>query len=355
MKGTNVMKELGYPMTCVWEVTMACNMRCKHCGSSCEHSLPDELSTEEALEFVDMCKDMNLSWVNLSGGEPLTRQDIFEIAYKLESYGIGVNIITNGWLIDDDMIEKLKKISSLRIAISLDGTKDLHDFIRKDGAFEHATNALKKLQTAGISTACITTITKKNINKLDEIYKILLDCNVEAWQLQIGLPMGNLENHKDWVIEPSDVKRIIDFCYETSNENKIYVYPADCIGYYDKKLDTIYRKSFGNDVDCEWDGCHAGIRSFGILHNGDILGCTSIRDKSFIEGNIRERTLRDIWFDEKSFSWRRNFNKSCLKGACLKCERAEKCLGGCFNTRISINKDISSENQYCVYNQFLKK
>ena len=349
------MKELGYPMTCVWEVTMACNMRCKHCGSSCEHSLPDELTTEEALKFVDMCKDMNLGWVNLSGGEPLTRKDIFEIAYKLESYGIGVNIITNGWLIDDAMIEKLKKISSLRIAISLDGTKDLHDFIRKDGAFEHATNALKKLQAAGISTACITTITKKNIDKLSEIYKVLLDCKVEAWQLQIGLPMGNLEKHPDWVIEPSDVKRIIDFCYETSNENKIYVYPADCIGYYDKKLDAIYRKSFGNDVDCEWEGCHAGVRSFGILHNGDILGCTSIRDKSFIEGNIRERTLRDIWFDEKSFSWRRNFNKSCLKGACLKCERAEKCLGGCFNTRISINKDISSENQYCVYNQFLKK
>ena len=349
------MNELGYPMTCVWEVTMACNMHCKHCGSSCEHSLPDELTTEEALKFVDMCKDMNLGWVNLSGGEPLTRKDIFEIAYKLESYGIGVNIITNGWLIDDTMIEKLKKISSLRIAISLDGTKDLHDFIRKDGAFEHATNALKKLQAAGISTACITTITKKNIDKLSEIYKVLLDCKVEAWQLQIGLPMGNLEKHPDWVIEPSDVKRIIDFCYETSNENKIYVYPADCIGYYDKKLDAIYRKSFGNDVDCEWEGCHAGVRSFGILHNGDILGCTSIRDKSFIEGNIRERTLRDIWFDEKSFSWRRNFNKSCLKGACLKCERAEKCLGGCFNTRISINKDISSENQYCVYNQFLKK
>ena len=198
-------------------------------------------------------------------------------------------------------------------------------------------------------------ITKKHIDKLSEIYKVLLDCKVEAWQLQIGLPMGNLEKHPDWVIEPSDVKRIIDFCYETSNENKIYVYPADCIGYYDKKLDAIYRKSFGNDVDCEWEGCHAGVRSFGILHNGDILGCTSIRDKSFIEGNIRERTLRDIWFDEKSFSWRRNFNKSCLKGACLKCERAEKCLGGCFNTRISINKDISSENQYCVYNQFLKK
>lgn len=349
------MNELGYPMTCVWEVTMACNMHCKHCGSSCEHSLPDELTTEEALKFVDMCKDMNLGWVNLSGGEPLTRKDIFEIAYKLESYGIGVNIITNGWLIDDDMIEKLKKISSLRVAISLDGTKDLHDFIRKDGAFEHATNALKKLQAAGISTACVTTITKKNIDKLSEIYKVLLDCKVEAWQLQIGLPMGNLEKHPDWVIEPSDVKRIIDFCYETSNENKIYVYPADCIGYYDKKLDAIYRKSFGNDVDCEWEGCHAGVRSFGILHNGDILGCTSIRDKSFIEGNIRERTLRDIWFDEKSFSWRRNFNKSCLKGACLKCERAEKCLGGCFNTRISINKDISSENQYCVYNQFLKK
>ncbi|MBT8339084.1 MAG: SPASM domain-containing protein, partial [Desulfatitalea sp.] len=98
-----------------------------------------------------------------------------------------------------------------------------------------------------------------------------------------------------------------------------------------------------------WQGCNAGKRSFGILHNGDILGCTSIRDKEMIEGNIRHRSVVDIWQDTGTFRWARSMKKSDLKGFCGACAYAGTCLGGCPNTRLTINGSIYSENPWCAY------
>lgn len=343
-----------YPSTCVWEVTMGCNMRCKHCGSSCSTPLPGELTTEEALKFIDMCADIGMEWINLSGGEPFTRQDLPQLITYIYTKGIFVNIITNGWLISEEMADFLKNFPYLRVAISLDGLKEVHDKIRKPGAFEHVEKSFKLLKSKNVSTGCITTITKKNIDSLNDIKKFIVSLGVNAWQLQIGLPMGNLSQHCDWVIEPEQIDDIVEFCYNTSKEGFIDVYPADCIGYYDQRLDEICEASFGKEYAAPWSGCSAGINSFGILHNGDILGCTSIRNKKFIEGNIKEKTLREIWENPSNFSWRRNFKKEDLKGDCLKCEHAIKCLGGCPNTRLSMKGDICSENPYCTYNLKLK-
>lgn len=344
-----------YPITCVWEVTMGCNMRCKHCGSSCKTALPGELTTQDAYKFIDMCSDIGLEWINLSGGEPLTRKDLPLLIDYLTQKEILVNIISNGWLITEKMAGYFKTIPGLRVAISLDGTQEIHDKIRKPGAFEHAVKSFKILHKYGISSACITTITLQNIDILDEIKNLLISLGVECWQVQIGLPMGNLSGHCDWVIKPEDVDQIIDFCYETSKEGKINIYPADCIGYYGAKEGETLKNTYGLDCAPEWDGCHAGFRSFGMLHNGDILGCTSIRNKEFIEGNIKDRSLREIWEDPGSFKWRRGFTKENLKGDCLKCKHSAKCLGGCPNTRLSMNGSIYSENLYCSENLRIKR
>ena len=90
--------------TAVWEITMGCNMRCKHCGSSCAEALPDELNTSEALEVCDQLKDLGLKVITLSGGEPTTRSDWHIIAKRLVDNGIITSIITNGWLIDENFI-----------------------------------------------------------------------------------------------------------------------------------------------------------------------------------------------------------------------------------------------------------
>lgn len=343
-----------YPLTCVWEITMACNMRCKHCGSSCEHALPGELTTQEAFDFVDMCKDIGMKWVSISGGEPFTRPDLLKVIKRFEEKGILINIISNGWLIGEDIIDKLKDVRGLRVNISIDGPEYIHDDIRKPGSFARSKKSFEMLRKNGIAAGCITTVTKKNIDHLNELKYFLTNNGVECWQLQIGLPMGNLAKRPDWVISPEEINKIIDFCYDTATEGKIDVYPADCIGYYGRKQGEIYKKVYNIDFVPEWEGCNAGKNSFGILHNGDIVGCTSIRDKDYIEGNIKERSLRDIWEDDNSFKWIRNFDPGTLKGDCLNCGYTEKCKGGCPNTRYCMNGRMDSENLYCTQNLLMK-
>ncbi len=349
---------LKYPKTCVWELTMGCNMRCGHCGSVCENPLPDELTAEEAYKFIDMCSDIGLEWISLSGGEPLIRKDLPLLLKYLESKNIFINIITNGWLIDDELIEIFKNLKGIMIAISIDGTKEIHDNIRKKGSFERAMNAFKKLKENGVNIGCITTISNQNINCLSELKKVLKDLKIDCWQVQMGLPMGSMSKHLDWIIKPEQLSDIIDFCHENSfdqGEERLYLYPADCIGYYTSKEEEMYKNIYGNDTLVRWSGCNAGVNSFGMLHNGDIVGCTSMRGSEFIEGNIKKRTLREIWEDPNAFKWRRNFKKEKLTGDCKKCKHAEECLGGCTNTRLTLNGNINSENIYCIQNLLMKK
>lgn len=343
------------PITCVWEVTMGCNMRCGHCGSSCAEPLKDELNTEDALDLCDQIAALGLKWITISGGEPLTRKDLPKLINRLSRQGVSVNIITNGWLLDEDVARKLKKNGIATAAISIDGTKEIHDKIRKKGAFEHASKAFANLKAVGIKTGAVTTLTKQNIGILSELKEDLIGLGVDSWQVQLGLPMGNLKEKQDWVLEPEQVNEIIDFCYDTAKEGRIKIYPADCIGYYTKKELEIKKISYGTDFVSIWDGCNAGIRGFGILQNGDILGCTSIRDKKYIEGNVTKRSLRDIWEGENSFSWRRNMTAAQLSSSCRECVYSSKCLGGCPNTRLTMNGTIESENKYCAYNLELKK
>lgn len=343
------------PLTCVWEITMGCNMRCKHCGSSCTTSLPGQLTFEEAINFLDMASEIGMQWISISGGEPFMRQDLVEIIKYATCKGIGINVLTNGWLITDKIAEQLGKLDGVRIMISLEGPEYIHDFIRKPGAFRHAQESYERLHLNGVQTGCTTTITKRNIDHLNELKFFLTQENVKCWQLQIGFPMGNLASHEDWLIDPEQVPEIIDFCYDVSCEGKIDVYPADCIGYYDSKQNKVYQNSFKTKNIKEWSGCTAGKQSFGLLHDGSIIGCTSIRHKNFIEGNIKEKSLRQIWEDPNAFSWNRRFKVEDLQKDCLKCKYGERCLGGCPNSRISINGSLYSENLYCTQNLRIKE
>lgn len=344
-----------YPVTSVWEVTMGCNMRCKHCGSSCAEPLPDELDTKEALSVCDQCADIGLKWITLSGGEPLTRKDITQLVKRLHDNGVSVNIITNGWLLDESMAKALKESGIATIAISIDGTEEIHDDIRKKGSFARDEADFKLLKELGITTGAVTTISKKNIDNLPALREKLIEMGVQTWQVQIGLPMGNFLERPDWLIDPIQVNDIIDFCYETALDGRIKIYPADCIGYYTKKEMEIKKISYNTNQVSLWNGCNAGKRSFGILHNGDILGCTSIRSKEYVEGNLKQKSLKEIWNDKNSFLVFRDLKKEQLKAECSICTYGSKCLGGCPNTRLTMNGDIYSENQYCAYNQSLKQ
>jgi len=330
-------------------------MRCGHCGSSCEERLPGELTTHEALSLVDQIADLGLKWITLSGGEPLIRADLPLLIEKFVSRSVAVNIISNGWFIDADMAQTLKASGVSTVAISIDGTKKVHDSIRKPGSFQRIREAVAHLKHADVTVGAVTTLSKQNIALLPKLRRILVDMGVDLWQVQLGQPMGNFKESPSWVLGPEQVPDIIDFCIETAMAGEIKIFPADCIGYYSEK-ETLIRQYAGIGGPASiWSGCNAGMRNFGILHNGDILGCTSIREKAFIEGNIREKTLSQIWSNPEGFVWYRNSSKAQLSGDCAICIYGSKCLGGCSNTRLTMNGDIYSENQYCAYNITLKR
>jgi radical SAM protein with 4Fe4S-binding SPASM domain len=342
-------------VTAVWETTMACNMRCMHCGSSCAQALPDELSTEEALSLCDDLGKLGLKWITLSGGEPLTRKDWPLLAQGLKRNGIIPNMITNGWLLDDAVVREMRACDIGTVAISLDGMEKTHDAIRKAGSFARNLRSFALMKKHGQYSGAITSINKKNIKELPEIRDTLIACGVNSWQLQICIPMGNMVNHADELIDPEEVDGILDFCLEVAREKKIAVYPADCLGYYTEKEKLIRMYSLGAASAGEWAGCNAGTRGFGILHNGDVLGCTSIRDRGFIEGNIRDRSIVDIWNGPDSFKWSRGMKKTDLGEECGTCIYGDVCLGGCPNTRLTMNGTMESANPYCAYRTAMLK
>ncbi len=338
------------PLCCIWEITMACNLRCGHCGSSCADALEGELSTEEALGLCNQLAEMNLQWVTLSGGEPFMRKDWPLLVKKLSDSGMAVHMTTNAQMIDEEVVFRLKESGVSQIAISIDGTREVHDSIRKKGCYDQCEHAFRLLAEAGIEAGAVTTVMKKNMDILPQMREELNRMGAKTWQLQIGVPMGNLKEHPDWVIHPNEVERIVDIAYEENTQGNLKVMLADCIGYYSRK-ETIARQSIHEPFGTVpvWNGCNAGIHSFGILHNGDVVGCTSMRNNPYIEGNIRNRSLWEIWEDADSFAWNRKFSAGSLKGFCRECIYALKCRGGCSNMRLSFQGTLQSENEYCLY------
>ncbi len=337
--------------TFVWELTMACNLRCNHCGSSCKGKLPGELTTEEALKFIRDVAELKPTWMTLSGGEPLHRKDWHIIAKELTACGISVHMVTNGTLIDENVIQQMLESGVRVVSVSTNGTKELHDAVRGEGCYEKCERAFSLLHKAGITTSTNLTIVKENIDCLPELMDALVKMGVTRCQIQPGLPVGNLASHRESVIDTEDLERLIDFSLEENKKGDISVLLAESIGYYTRNEAISRQMALSCSKLPLWQGCNAGIRSFDLLHNGDVVGCISMRDASFITGNVKNRSIVDIWNDEKSFAWRRNLKACSLKGFCRECKYAETCLGGCTNARLTINQtnDIFVENPFCVY------
>jgi len=343
------------PITAVWEITMGCNLRCMHCGSACAGPLPGELTTKQAMDVCDSMGRLGMQWVTLSGGEPLTRKDWPEIAKRMRRNGIIPNMISNGWLLDDAMAARIRDAGIGTMAISIDGLQETHDKIRKEGSFEHARRAFDALKKVGVYTGAITTLNRMNIQQLPTLRDTLEEWGIDSWQVQLGIPMGSMSDHEDLILPKDGVQGVLDFCLETALRGRIRLFPADCLGYFSREEEIVRMIGTGAPNPVRWDGCNAGKRSFGMLHDGRVIGCTSIRDQSLIEGSIKDRPLEEIWNDENSFAWARGMKRQDLKGDCLQCRYGDTCLGGCPNNRLTINGTMHSESPWCAFSSALDR
>ena len=334
--------------TAVWEITLKCNIHCLHCGSSANSKTrKDELTTFEALDLIEQLADLGCKRVVLSGGEPFLRKDWAVLALRVRDLGMDVTFISNGFMVDDDIVDLLKIIEPTGVGFSLDGgVEETHDYIRgKKGVFKRCVNALKICSKAGFYTSAVSSIHKKNINELEKILEILLENGVRAWQIQTATPQGRMP--LELAIDEEEFYYLAQFIAQKRKEYKniIDIYESDCMGYY-----SVLSKDFFNK---KWRGCQAGLQIIGIESDGTIKGCLSLHGKDYEEGNIRNKSLAEIWNDKNNFKLNRRFSPDSLVGICKDCKWGQVCRGGCSEKAKSFTGSRYG-SPFCLY-QYEKK
>ena len=310
--------------SCVWELTLACCFSCKYCGSKAGAPRMNELSTEECLKVAGQLADLGCERVSLIGGEVFIRPDWATIAKALTERNVKVSVITNGYMFSDKLISQLKYVDIESVAVSIDGPEPIHDAFRQNGSFRRAIHAIDVLSESGIPVSVISTLHSRNASHLDELYEVLKRKNIFAWQLQACSPMGNASD----AAFSTDIhfEDVIRFVVDHLKESEFRIGIADNIGYYTEAEGYLRGNPSGKAV---FTGCRAGLSGIGIDSIGNVRGCEAMYDEYFIEGNLREKSLKEIWNDPDAFSYNRCFTPDQLTGKCKTCEYGRICAGGC--------------------------
>ncbi|MCD8363539.1 MAG: radical SAM protein [Lachnospiraceae bacterium] len=310
--------------SCVWEITLACCFSCRYCGSRGGQARPEELDTEECMNVADQLAELGCRRVSLIGGEIFMRADWAQIAGRLTDHGIRVSMITNGYLFSEQVISKLKGIPVESVAVSLDGPEDIHDKYRQNGSFRRAVQAIQTLTEHDIPVSVISTLNHENAEQLEELYQLLCQYPISAWQIQACSPMGSAaDSGINYRFDHGEVIRFVAF---HMFDAPFMMGVADNIGYYTEEEGYFRGNLSGKAV---FTGCRAGLTAIGIDSVGNVRGCESMYDERFNEGNLRKKTLREIWESSDSFRYNRGFRTDLLTGRCSVCQHGFVCAGGC--------------------------
>ncbi|HVQ01288.1 MAG TPA: radical SAM protein [Candidatus Thermoplasmatota archaeon] len=336
------MKQRYVPLSVAWELTLTCNMKCMHCGSSAGDTRAHELNTQEARDLCPQLADLHAKYINLTGGEAILRTDWYEISKEIKDYGMEVSILSNGLILNDTIISKLRSVGVYAIALSLDGgTPETHDSIRGvPGSFEKCLSSLEKLQREDLPATVITTVHKRNLSELPKIRDLIYG-KTKAWQIQIAVPIGRFP--VECILSKEEFYTVALFIASMRKRysvSELAVMGAHSIGYHSQVL----RNTMVSPV---WNGCQAGINVLGIQSDGSIKGCLSLPD-SYREGNIRHRQLRDIWEDPDLFRYNRRCDKADLRNQCATCRFGPTCKGGCTTVSASLT-GVPHNDPYCLY------
>ena len=311
-----------FPVLLGWELTLACNLRCRHCASSAGDVRPNELTLDEALAICDQLPPLLVLEVVFTGGEPLIHPHWQRIAERLNDLGIRAGMVTNGTCLGEEVIHRLLDASITALAISLDGLADTHDFMRGvPGLHRRVVEGIERVLDAGIRVTVISTVNALSIHELHGMHKLLSSIGVKRWQLQPVFGFGRMRDSQNLLLSDADyleLGRFIKSAQISSETGQLKIFPADGVGYF-------------SELDVEgppWKGCSAGITTCGIMSDGKVKGCLSWPDH-LVTGDLRENDLWDIWFSREAFVQTRRFHMEDLGGNCLDCEKGAECRGGC--------------------------
>jgi radical SAM protein with 4Fe4S-binding SPASM domain len=351
-----VFRRTGFvPRACGWELTLRCNMQCKHCGSLAGRARDDELGRDECLRLADEVAEMRVGRVTLTGGEPTLHPAWDELALRMTSQKISVGLISNAWAWQPGDAERAAKAGLRGVGFSIDGLEAEHDLFRAPGSFARVLSAISSSRAAGLQISINTTLHLHDRHQLADMQRLLIELGVWSWQLQIAIPTGSMAAHRDLVLPPEDLLWLVPQIAELCRDSRLRVVASDHIGYFGKPEAHLRQQDVSMPF---WLGCWAGLHVLAIESNGNVKGCLSLPSSrhgegGYVEGNLREHTLREIWSRPEGFAYNRLFTVADLRGFCRVCRFGDLCRGGCTWKRYSLG-DPTSGDIYCFYYQALK-
>ena len=337
----------------VWNITKACNLRCIHCYASAESHSAGELTTEECKTVIDDLAEMKVPLILFSGGEPLLRRDVFELASYAASKGLKCALSTNGTLITPKIAEKIKEAGFVYVGVSIDGMPETNDRFRGvKGAFKKAFEGLINARDVGLLTGIRFTVTKFNIRDIPAVIDLLAENDVPRFCLYHLVPSGRADFSYD--ISLKERRELMDWLFNKAIElhdegckTEILTVDNPCDGVYIclklKEIDEeLAFKAF------EFLKYRGGDRSGSQLANIDMFG--DVHPNQFwwdhTCGNVRKEKFSDIWLNPKDELLIKLRNKQkYLRGRCRRCAYKDVCGG--FRLRALRAGDLWGDDPDC--------
>ncbi len=334
-----------------WETTRSCNLDCIHCRAAASRGpYKGEFSTEKFFQVMDEIEKVGKPIIILTGGEPLLREDIFDISKYGVEKGFRMVMATNGTLVNEDNIKKMLDAGIQRISMSIDGaTPESHDEFRKvKGSFQKVMDAIEICKKYNMPFQINTTITKINLDEIPGIFNLVENLGAVALHIFLLVPTGRGKELEEQEIPPEEYERVLNWFYDKQKETKMQL-KATCAPHYyrilrqrakleGKKVDF---KTFG--LDAVTKGCLGGKGFCFISHTGIVQPCGYLELNC---GDLKQQSFDDVWLNSKIFNELRN--EDLYKGKCGICEYRRVC-GGCRARAYEVTGDYLAEEPYCIY------
>jgi len=322
------------PLRVSLNITRKCNLKCKHCFS--DSGVPDsnELTTKELFNLVNQMREAGTFSLAIGGGEPLLRDDLFQVLEYARNNFIAVSIVTNGLLINKEIAKKFDVLNLNTITVSIDGLEKTHDQLRGKGNFKKAINKIKILRKycKTPTLAMRVTINSLNINEYKELVKLAEKLSLDIIRFTIILPCGRAEENQELLINQDEYIHFLEDAKNIKAKIKL-----DLPGESRLKINFSGENNFGC---CGEFGCHCGKEVCWITQTGNFYPCVFFGE-NFIVGNIRNESFLNLW--EKA----KNMVKLFGNEICNNCPRLKKCRGGCRARALWAYKDINAIDPLC--------
>lgn len=336
------------PRYVVWELTLACDQPCTHCGSRAGEARPGELTREQALDVVQQLAALGCFECALIGGEAYLHPAFLDVVRALKAHGVRPTMTSGGRSIDAARAKEMAEAGLYSVSISVDGLEPTHDLMRAGrGSFASATAALRHLRDAGVRVTANTNFNRLNHGDLEPLYEVLRELGIVAWQVQITTPLGRAADRPAMLFQPFDLLEFMPrlaALKERAWRDGVTILPGNNLGYFGPEETTLRSPSPG--MTDHFQGCQAGRQLMGIEADGAVKGCPSLQTSHYVAGNLKQTPLAELWGTREMAVSRRTLDD--LWGFCRTCPFAQRCLGGCTFTAHAVN-GRPGNNPYCHF------